>query len=333
MQHINKIKQGIDLTKEEMSQIFYDIFDNDAPDEDVASFLLALRDKGETAAELAGAAAFIRNKAHFIHAPETALDCCGTGGDGAHSLNISTAVSFVVAACGVPVAKHGNRAASSKSGAADVLEALGVNLDIPQETHEKLLRDINITFMMATHHHPALKKVSAVRKKLATRTIFNLLGPLSNPARVKRQLLGVFDASWVVPMCEALKDIGHTKAWVVHGHDGLDEITLFDKTSVAALDNGVITQFDINPADYGFDIHDPTSIAGGDAVYNAQAIRDLFDGKTGGYHDMVCLNAAACLVIADKAATLEQGIDMAKDVIKNGVAKKTLNDFIIGTQI
>ncbi len=316
------------LSSQESESVFNAFFNNELSDIEMSAFLTALRMKGETSEELTGAITSIRERAHYINAPKNAIDCCGTGGDSKHSLNISTAVSFVVASCGVPVAKHGNRAASSKSGAADVLEALGINLNSPMQIQEEALKELNICFLMATNHHPALKKARTIRKTLGFKTVFNLIGPLSNPAKVKKQVIGVFDQSWILPLCQTLKKLGHTDAWVVHSDDGFDEISIFAPTHVGILKNGQITSTRINPKEFNIPTYHPDDINGGDPSYNAQAMRDLFDGKKGAYHDMVCLNAAACLVVAGVVETLDQGYQEAEKSLREKRPLKTLNEYI-----
>lgn len=290
----------------------------------IAAFLTALRLRGETVDEIYGAARAMRAKMVTIASPPGALDCCGTGGDKSGTFNISTAVSFVVAACGVPVAKHGNRAASSRSGAADVLTALGVNVAAPLPLVERALREAGIGFLFAPNHHPAMKHVGPVRTELGYRTIFNLLGPLSNPAGAKRQLLGVFAKEWVEPLAQVLKSLGAEKAWVVHGSDGLDEITTTGETQVAVLENGQVTTQTITPADFGLKIARAEDLKGGSPAENAAALKALLDGAPGAYRDIVLANAAAALVIADKAENLKEGVAMAAEAIDTGAARRVL---------
>jgi anthranilate phosphoribosyltransferase len=259
-----------------------------------------------------------------VEAPAGAIDTCGTGGDASGTWNISTAVSFVVAGAGVPVAKHGNRAASSKSGAADVLQALGVNLDADMALVEKAMREAHVGFMLAPRHHGAMRHVGPVRVELGTRTIFNLMGPLSNPAGTKRQLIGVFARAWIEPLARVLGKLGTTRAWVVHGSDGLDEMTTTGASHVAEIRNGEIRVFDVEPEEAGLKRANPAALKGGDAATNADALRGLLDGAPGAYRDIVLLNAAAALVVADKATDLKQGVALAAESIASGKAKAAL---------
>jgi anthranilate phosphoribosyltransferase len=270
----------------------------------------------------------MRAKMTRIEAPEGAIDTCGTGGDAAGTWNISTGAAIVVAACGVPVAKHGNRGLSSKSGAADVLAALGVNIDADLETVQRALVEVGTTFMWAQKHHSAMRHVGPTRVELGTRTIFNIMGPLSNPAGVKRQLLGVFAEQWMEPIAQVLKNLGTEHAWVVHGGDGLDEITTTTVTHVCELKNGDVRRFEISPGDYGIRLATAAELQGGDPAHNAQAIRELFDGAVGPYRDIVLLNSAAALVVADAAKDLRQGIAMAAEAIDFAKARKVLEDLI-----
>jgi anthranilate phosphoribosyltransferase len=323
-----KVADGASLTEAEAEAAFAVIMDGGATHDQLKQFLLALRERGETPAELTGAARVMRAKALRIRAPEGAIDTCGTGGDGAGTLNISTAVALVVAACGVPVAKHGNRAASSRSGAADVLAALGVNIEAPVDVVERCLTEANIGFLFAPMHHSAMRHVGPVRAELKVRTIFNLLGPLSNPAGAKRQLLGVFAPHWVEPMAHTLGHLGSEKAWVVHGSDGLDEITTTGPTNVAALErsNGAfkVSTFEIAPEDAGLKRARLEDLKGGDPAHNAAMMRTLLHGRGGPYRDIVVLNSAAALVVAGKAGDLKTGAELALDTIMAGRAAKTL---------
>lgn len=331
-QNLNKIDQDAVLTEQEMESVMRQIMQGDAEDTQISTLLTQMAERGEAVSEITGAARIMREMASSINAPADALDCCGTGGDNSGSYNISTAVALVSAACGVPVAKHGNRAASSKSGAADVLEALGVNLDLSQEQLETALQQFNFCFLMAPHHHQAMKHVVPIRKALGFRTIFNLLGPLANPAGTKFQLIGVFDKKWVRPMAEVLNNLGTKRAWVVHGHDGLDEITTTTSTDIAILDNGVITEKTITPEDFGLAVANPDDLKGGDAEENAKALRDLLSGTKNSYRDIVLANTAAALNIHGKADNLIDGISLAANAIDNGNAMKTLKNYINFTQ-
>lgn len=325
---LDKLRVGENLSEAEMITAMNTIMEGAAAEDDIAAFLTYLMKKGETVDEITGAARVLREKAATIKAPPGAIDCCGTGGDASGTYNISTAVALIVAACGVPVAKHGNRAASSKSGAADVLEALGVKLDIDHETIEEALARYNFAFLMAPHHHAAMKHVLPIRKKLGFRTIFNLLGPLSNPAGTKRQLIGVFDEKWLQPLAETLQRLGTEKAWVVHGQDGLDEITVTGKTRVARLEHHQVDIHNITPQLFGLDYSSTPSLLGGDAAYNAAALTRLLDGELSAYRNIVLANAAAALLIADKTVDPLKAQHMAAEAIDSGAAKRTLTDYI-----
>jgi anthranilate phosphoribosyltransferase len=290
----------------------------------IASFLTALALRKPTIHEIAGAAHAMRANMRTIHAPPGAIDMCGTGGDGPGTLNVSTAASFVVAACGVPVAKHGNRNMSSKTGAADVLEALGVKIDVSPEAAEKCLREAHLCFLFAQTYHPAIRHVANVRRVLGFRTIFNLLGPLSNPAQVKRQLLGVYQSEWVEPVARVLDLLGVEKAWVVHGGDGMDEMTITTSTAVAALAKGKVTHHTVRPADAGLSTATLADIKGGTAEENADAIRRLLDGGKGAFRDIVLLNAAAALIVADRASGLPEGVALAAGALDTGRARRAL---------
>jgi len=309
---INKISQDAVLTEKEMISVMQEIMSGDADSNQIETFLTSLSARGESVSEITGAARVMRDMAATIKSPDLATDCCGTGGDGMSTYNISTAVGFVLAACDIPVAKHGNRAASSKSGAADALEALGVNLDMPLEKLEQALIELNFCFLMAPAHHQAMKHVVPIRKKIGKRTIFNLLGPLANPANTKYQLIGVYDKKWLRPMAEVLNNLGTKKAWLVHGHDGLDEITTTDKTDIVILDNGKITEKTISPDDFGLPIADAKDLTGGDAQINAQALLNIFNGEHNAYRDIVCANAAAVLMMHDKFAPISASTLMQK---------------------
>ncbi len=287
---------------------FSAIFDGLVDHDELAAFLTALARRGETAIEVAAAARALRARAHTIEAPAGAIDVCGTGGDGRHTLNISTAVAIVVAACGVPVAKHGNLAASSRSGAADVLEALGIRTDVPHATVERSIAALGIGFLHAPRHHAAMAQVASVRRALGIRTIFNLLGPLANPAGVSRQLVGVFDRRWLTPFAEALRELGSDAAMVVHGSDGLDELTVTGPSRVAELRGGSICEYDITPADAGLGLHPAAALTGGDPAHNAAALTALLGGAPGAYRDIVLLNAAAALIIADDHAANDRRV-------------------------
>jgi len=277
---------------------FAAIFDGLVDDNDLAAFLTALARRGETVTEVAAAARALRTRAQTIVAPADAIDVCGTGGDGRNTLNVSTAVAIVVAACGVPVAKHGNRAASSRSGAADVLDALGIRPDTPHATVERSLATLGICFLHAPRHHAAMAHVASVRRALAIRTIFNLLGPLANPAGIKRQLVGVFDRRWLKPFAEVLRELGSDAAMAVHGHDGLDELTITGPSWIAELRGDAICEYSVAPADAGLEVHPAAALTGGDPAFNAAALTSLLDGAPGAYRDIVLFNAAAALLVA-----------------------------------
>lgn len=324
---IAQAASGQSLSEDEAQAAFEIIMSGDASPAQIASLLTALAVRGETVAEITGAARIMRAKALPVKAPANAIDTCGTGGDASGTVNISTAVAIVVAACDVPVAKHGNRKASSKSGTADVLEALGINLDATPDVVERALAEANIGFLFAQKHHSAMKHVAPVRGELGIRTIFNLLGPLSNPAGAKRQLLGVFSADWVKPMAETLQALGSERAWVVHGADGLDELTVTGPSQVAELKDGQVSVFEVTPQDAGLGTHEASALKGGEPEDNAKALSALLDGAPGAYRDIVLLNAAAALVIAGKADDLKAGAILAAAAIDDGNAKATLAKF------
>ena len=321
---IARVVEGSNLTSEEASRAFQIIMNGGATPAEIAAFLIGLRVKKETVEEITGAAITIRAKMETITAPEGAIDVCGTGGDGKGSLNVSTAVALVVAACGVPVVKHGNKSISSKSGSADVLAALGVTTQADRETAERCLQEVGICFLFAPLYHKAMRHVAPIRQELAVRTIFNILGPLINPASPKFQLLGVYDKALLVPIAEVLRALGSEKAWVVHGSDGMDELTLSGVTHVAELKDGAITTFDVSPADAGFVIADEAELKGGNATYNAKELSLMLAGIKSPYRDIVLLNAAAALVVAGKAQSLLQGAEIATAAIDSGKAKETL---------
>ncbi|MCC6597396.1 MAG: anthranilate phosphoribosyltransferase [Alphaproteobacteria bacterium] len=329
-EYLKRVQDGISLSEDQMIAAMNAIMEGAFCEIDLADFLLGLSARGETVEELTGAARVLRSKAKTIKAPYGVVDCCGTGGDNAGTVNISTAVALVVAACGVPVAKHGNRASSSRSGAADVLETLGVNLDLSVEALEEALEKFHFAFLMAPHHHPAMKHVMSVRRQLGVRTIFNLLGPLINPAGARRQLIGVFDKKWVLPMLQTLKNLNAKKAWVVHGEDGLDEISISGPTFVAMLEEeGQVLEKTLTPEDFGLPISPVDKLQGGDVNENALALRALLEGQKGAYHDIVLANAAAALVVHGSAADLKQGIKKATEALEQGMALQTLKDYIV----
>lgn len=309
------------LTRPEAEAAFTALFDGQGTPAQMGGFLMALRTRGETVDEYAAAAAVMRAKCHPVKAPAGAMDIVGTGGDGKGTLNISTATAFVVAGAGVTVAKHGNRNLSSRSGAADALTELGLNVMVGAEVVERCLAQAGIGFMMAPMHHPAIRHVMPVRAELGTRTIFNILGPLTNPAGVKRQLTGAFCGTLIRPMAETLLALGTEKAWLVHGSDGTDEITICGPTAVSAVEKGAVRDFTVHPEDAGLAPHPFDSILGGSPAENAAAFRALLDGAPGAYRDAVLLNAAAALVVADKAGTLPEGVALARQSIDSGAAR------------
>lgn len=309
------------LSRAEAEEAFTALFEGEATPAQMGGFLMALRTRGETVDEIAAAAAVMRAKCNPVTAPAGAMDIVGTGGDGKGTLNISTATAFVVAGAGVVVAKHGNRNLSSKSGAADALTELGLNVMVGPAIVERCLAEAGIGFMMAPMHHPATRHVAPVRLELGTRTLFNVLGPLTNPAGVKRQLSGAFSASLIRPMAEVLLALGSEAAWLVHGSDGTDEITIAGSTKVAALENGAVREFEVHPEDAGLPVHPFEAILGGTPVENAAAFRALLDGAAGAYRDAVLLNSAAALVVAGKASNLKDGVVMARSSIDSGAAR------------
>ncbi|MFX0544195.1 anthranilate phosphoribosyltransferase [Roseovarius sp. S1116L3] len=313
------------LTRAEAEQAFGILFEGEATPSQIGGFLMALRTRGETVDEYAAAAAVMRAKCNKVRAPEGAMDIVGTGGDGKGTLNISTAAAFVVAGAGVCVAKHGNRNLSSKSGAADALGQMGVNVMIGPAVVEKALKEAGIAFMMAPMHHPAMAHVGPVRAELGTRTIFNILGPLTNPAGVKFQLTGAYRRDLIRPMAETLGQLGATRAWLVHGSDGTDELAISGHSWVAALnEDGSITEFELHPEEAGLPLHRFEDILGGTPQENGAAFRALLNGAPGAYRDAALLNSAAALVVAGHAATLPEGAEQAAASIDSGAALKCL---------
>ncbi len=313
------------LTRAEAEEAFNILFEGDATPSQIGGFLMALRTRGETVDEYAAAAAVMRAKCKPVKAPRGAIDIVGTGGDGKGTLNISTATAFVVAGAGVPVAKHGNRNLSSKSGAADALGQMGVNVMVGPEVVETALAEAGIAFMMAPMHHPAIAHVMPTRAELGTRTIFNILGPLTNPAGVKRQLTGAFSPDLIRPMAETLKALGAERAWLVHGGDGTDELSIAAPSRVAALEeSGEIREFEISPEDAGLPLHPFEAILGGTPEENGRAFAALLAGEKSAYRDAVLLNAAAALMVAGKAGTLPEGVEMAAESIDSGAAREKI---------
>ena len=325
---LGRVAAGATLSETQAEEVFEIIMSGDATPAQIGGLLMGLRVRGETVDEITGAARIMRAKALKIEAPAGAVDIVGTGGDEAGTYNISTAASFVVAACGVPVAKHGNRAVSSKSGASDVLTALGVNIDADFSLVRETLWENKVGFLMAPRHHNAMRHVAGPRGELGTRTIFNLLGPLSNPAGTKHQVVGVFAERWVEPLARVLGNLGAEHAWVVHGTDGLDELTTTGPTRVAEFKGGEIRLFTVKPEDVGLKRAAPAELKGGDAATNAAALKGLLKGQQGAYRDIVVLNSAAALLVAGKVDTLSDGARFAEQAIDRGEAEAVLDRMI-----
>ncbi len=325
---LKRVGGGQALDAADSARAFDAIMSGEISEPRIAAFLTALAVRKPTVDEIVGAVRSMRSKMLTIKAPEGAIDLCGTGGDGHGTLNVSTAVSFVVAGSGVPVAKHGNRNMSSNTGAADVLEALGVKIDVTPDVAERCLAEAKLCFLFAQTYHPAMKYVAPVRRALGFRTIFNLLGPLSNPAGVTRQLMGVFSEEWIDPVAEALRQLGTEKAWIVHGGDGLDELTTTTHTDVAALEDGAIERHEVRPQDAGLETAKLAQLKGGSARENADAIVRVLGGERGAFHDIVLLNASAALIIAGKARNLREGAGIATETIHSGRAKEALANLV-----
>lgn len=316
------------LTRGEADEVFANILDLKVSTEEIEAFLIALAARGETAVEIAAAAQAMRERVNGITPPDGAVDCCGTGGDGQHTLNVSTAVSLVVAACGVPVAKHGNRAASSKSGAADTLEALGLDLDAAVRCAEKTLHEIGIGFLFARVHHPALGPIAPIREKIGKRTIFNLLGPLTNPAGVRTQLIGLASPDLVPMYAEAKASLDQTRTFIVSGDEGLDELSLAGGNTLADVNKGEVTMRRVDASIIGVPNAPLEAIRGDDAQYNAAALTRLLDGEKSAYRDAVLLNAAGTLVVAGKTDDWQEGANLAAEAIDSGAAKSLLAKWI-----
>ncbi|ODT50034.1 MAG: anthranilate phosphoribosyltransferase [Devosia sp. 63-57] len=323
-QALNKIAAGKDLTGEEMRGVMRIIMKGEATQSQIGAFLMGMRIKGESVGEIAAAVSILREQMVPVSAPEDAIDIVGTGGDGVGSLNISTATALVVASAGVPVAKHGNKALSSRSGSSQALEALGVKLDLNPEEIGRTISEAGIGFMFAPNHHPAMRHVGPARAEIGVRTLFNLLGPQSNPAGVRRYLLGVYAQEWVEPVAAALLANRAIKAWVVHSSEGLDELSTSGQNFVAQIMGGDLRSFELHPEQVGLKLTDPKDLLGGDPAENAAAIVALFDGAPGAYRETVLLNAGAGLFVADKVSSIEDGIAMARESIDSGKAKQTL---------
>jgi anthranilate phosphoribosyltransferase len=326
--YLAKVATGASLTREEARAAFDDLLSGEVTLAQAGAFLMALRVRGEALDEIVGAVTAMRSRMAKVEAPLGAIDIVGTGGDHSGSYNISTLAAIIVAGTGVPVAKHGNRAASSKSGTADVLNALGVKLGLDARGLARCLREAGLCFMFAQTHHAAMRHVAPVRVELGTRTLFNLLGPLANPAGVRRQLLGVFSEAWLEPLVQVLKETGSEKIWAVHGSDGLDEMTTTGPSTVVALENGVVRRFTVSPEDVGLPLARPEDLKGADPQHNARQLRAVLDGSRIPYRDIGLLNAAASLVVADEAVTLREGLERAMQSLDSGAARSALERLV-----
>lgn len=328
---MNRLAAGEDLDEDGMAEALDALSGDAASSIQMGAFLMALRVRGETVAEITGAARLLRAKMLRVAAPEGAVDIVGTGGDGFGTYNVSTCAALVAAGAGLAVAKHGNRSVSSLSGASDVLAALGVKLDVPPETISSAIEYAGVGFLWAPMHHPAMKAWAPIRAELGVRTVFNLLGPLCNPAGVTRQVVGVFDRRWVEPLAYVLRNLGSAHAWVVHGADGLDELTTTGVSHVAELRGGAVTMFDVSPEDAGLARATLADLKGGDAQANAAALRGVLAGERGAYRDIVLLNAAAALIVGGKAANLAEGVERAARAVDEGRAAIALDKLITAT--
>jgi anthranilate phosphoribosyltransferase len=328
---MQKVATGASLAEDEIKDAFETMMSGVATPVQMAAFLMALRVRGETIPEITGASRLMRERMLPVDAPADAVDIVGTGGDGHNTFNVSTCAALVAAGAGVPIAKHGNRAVSSLSGASDVLTALGVKIDVPPLVISRSIAQAGVGFMWAPMHHAAMKSWAPARAELGIRTILNLLGPLANPAGVKRQVVGVFNAAWTEPIAEALKNLGSVHAWVVHGADGLDEITTTGPTRVTELKDGKIRSFEVRPDDAGLPPASLEDLKGGDATVNAAAIRELLGGEHGAFRDIVLLNAAAALIVAGKVADLREGAERAARAIDDGSAARALDKLVAVT--
>ena len=322
---IAHVATGEPLSVDDAQTAFDIMMSGDATPSQMGAFLMALRVRGETVDEITGGAMAMRGKAMKIDAPAGAIDTCGTGGDAKGTWNVSSTIAFILAAAGIPVAKHGNRALSSKTGAADVLAALGVNLDCDFRQVQAALNDAGICFLMAPRHHGAMRHVGPTRVELGTRTIFNLLGPLSNPAGAKRQLMGVFAREWVEPLAHVQGKLGAEHVWIAHGSDGMDELTTTGVSHVAEWKDGGVRTFEVHPEDAGLPIAEPEALLGGDPDVNAAALLGVLNGDKGAYRDIVLLNAAAGLIVGGKADDLKSGAEMAADLLDSGAARERLD--------
>lgn len=328
---LQKVATGATLAEDEMESALDTMSSGVATPVQMAAFLMALRVRGETVDEITGACRLMRSRMLAVEAPPNAVDIVGTGGDGHGTYNVSTCAAIVAAGAGVPIAKHGNRSVSSLSGASDVLTALKVKLDVPPMMISRAIAEAGVGFIWAPMHHPAMKHWAPVRAELGIRTIFNLLGPLSNPAGVKRQVVGVFDARWVEPLAEVLKNLGSVHAWVVHGADGMDELTTTGPTTVAELKDGAISAFELTPEDAGLPTATLDQLKGGDAAVNAEAIRAVLRGESGPFRDIVLMNAAAALIVGGKVGNLADGVNRAARAIDTGAAQQALDRLIAVT--
>jgi anthranilate phosphoribosyltransferase len=328
---MQKVATGASLTEEEIADAFETMMSGVASPVQMAAFLMALRVRGETIPEITGASRLMRARMLPVEAPPDAVDIVGTGGDGHNTFNVSTCAAIVAAGAGVPIAKHGNRAVSSLSGASDVLAALGVKIDLQPVAITRSIAKSGVGFMWAPLHHPAMKAWAPARSELGVRTILNLLGPLANPAGVKRQVVGVFNAAWTEPIAEVLNNLGSVHAWVVHGSDGLDEITTTGPTRVTELKEGKIHTFEVRPSDAGLPPATLEDLKGGDATVNAAAIRELLGGEQGAFRDIVVLNAGAALLVGGKAANLREGAERAARAIDDGSAARALDQLVAAT--
>ena len=325
---LSKVSSKGGLSDEESYFSFNYILEGKASEKQIEKFLLDLRERGEKIEEITAATKVMREKSSKVSAPDNAIDTCGTGGSGSGKYNISTAASLVAAGVGAVIAKHGNRALSSKSGSSQVLEELGVKLDIGPKKITECIEKSNIGFMFAPNHHPAMKYVGPVRQRLKVRTIFNILGPLSNPANVKKQLIGVFDKKWLEPMAETLRNLGSQRALLVNGSDGFDELTTTGASYVAELNNGNIKTYEINPVKLGLKLSKFDDLIGADPKHNAKKIINLLEGEKGPYRDIVLLNSAAALYVDGRVKNLKDGISMSENSIDNGNAKIALNNLV-----
>lgn len=328
---IAKVAAGLELTRSEAEMAFSQILSGESTPAQTAGFLMALRVRGETVEEISGAVRAMRARMNGVAPVPGAIDVVGTGGDASGSWNVSTLAGLIVAACGVPVAKHGNRAASSKSGAADVLQALGVRVGLTPAEVSASIAKAGFAFMLAPAHHPAMRHVAPVRTELGTRTIFNLLGPLSNPASVSRLLVGVFAPSWLVPVAETLRDLGTERAWIVHGSDGLDEMTTTGPTHVVELKDGALHRFEVSPVDAGLPIADPEDLKGGEPGQNAKALSAVVNGEMSAYRDIAIFNAAGALIVAGKAKDLREGAALAAEAIDSGKVRRVLAAVVLAS--